>query len=120
MKEAIHEIEDRIFNASLYAGLTEQAAACCKGLPAEAAEKLHVMQRRLYMDEECLLNYDAGGMEFKDIRAFDKWLALPENRDRVLPFPRTLVAMQVRRNAKEREWGGNPIQLFINLQIDQA
>lgn len=120
MKESIGEIENRIFNVSLYAGLTEHVVKCSDGAPADMLDKLHVMQRRLYMDEECLLNYSAGGMDFCDIRDFDAWIAKPENRDRILPFPRTLVAMRVRRHEKDRDWNGDLLQLFINIRIAAA
>src|SRR6185312_9558655 len=106
MKEVLRDINDRIFNVSLYAGLTEQVVRCCDGKSADFADKLHVMQRRLYMDEECLLNYSHGGMEFGDIEAFDAWISTPVNRDRILPYSRTIVAMQVRREEKERESDG--------------
>lgn len=119
MKDSIEEIDDRIFSVSLYAGLTEEAAKCCDGKPADLDEKLHVMQRRLYMDEECLLDYQAGGMEFKDIEMFDEWIAKPHNRDRILPFARTMVAMRVRRTTKERE-GGSLLSVFINMQLEHA
>jgi len=117
MKESISEINNRIFNVSLYAGLDEHLVQCCEGEPADILEKLHIMQRKLYMDEECLLNYNAGGMEFKDIRDFDAWISLSENRDRILPFPRTLVAMQVRRNKKERD---SELDEFIRMQLQKA
>lgn len=120
MKDAIGEIEDRIFNVSLYAGLVEDAVCCADGAPAPIDAKLHVMQRQLYMDEECLLNYTAGGMEFDDIAEFDAWLARPENRDRILPFPRTLVAMCVRRNVKDRDWDGSLLSAYINIRAAQA
>lgn len=121
LKEQIESINDRIFNISLYAGLTEQAELVTPGAaPAPMEEKLHVMQRRLYMDEECLLEYEAGGMEFKDIRAFDAWLSRPSNRDRLLPFQRTLVAFQVRRHGKERDSEGNISTAFINFELGQA
>lgn len=103
MKESLGAIDDRIFNVSLYAGLTETAIKCCDGKPADFHERLHVMQRRLYMDEESLLDYKSGGLEFKSIRAYDKWISKPKNRDRILPFPRCLIAMRVRRHTKERE-----------------
>lgn len=92
MKESIEKIDGAIFNISLYAGLTEDAVQCCDGEPAGFTEKLRVMQRRLYMDEECLLNYEAGGMTLRNVEDFDRWLVKPENRDRVLPFPRTVAA----------------------------
>ncbi len=120
MKGAIKEIEGRIFNIALYAGLTEKVALVRKGEPAAMTEKLRVMQRRLYMDEESLLDYRSGGLEFKDIRAFDKWLGKPKNFARVFPFPRCMVAMQVRRDEKERDWGGDPVKLLINFELKEA
>ncbi|KKK50284.1 hypothetical protein LCGC14_3126560, partial [marine sediment metagenome] len=76
----------------------------------------HLMQRRLYMDEECLLAYEVGGMEFEDIYEFDEWMARPSNRDRLLPFPRCMIAMRVRRNEKARK-AGSIAQAFINIRL---
>lgn len=106
MEDCIDEIEGRIFNVSLYAGLSEEVVEVRKGAPAQASEKLQILQRLHYMDEECLANYKHGGMTFKEIGAFDKWLAKPENFKRVLPFPRSMVAFRVRRNDKDFEWDG--------------
>lgn len=119
-KDSIQLVEERIFNVSLYAGLCETVVQCREGKPADAAEKLRIMQRRLYMDEECLLDYQAGGMEFKDIRAFDAWLSKDENLRRVLPFERCMVAMRVRREAKERDWGGSLSKLLINVELERS
>lgn len=119
MRETIEEINGRIFSISLYAGLHEEAVCCQDGAPADAHEKLHVMQSRLYMDEECLANFRHGGMEFKDIGQFDQWLCEPENLERILPFPRTLVAMQVRRQSKDRE-ATNLREALINIELEQS
>ncbi len=99
----LNAVTDRIFSVELYAGLSENVVQIAKGEPAPLTTPIHLLQRRHYMDEECLLNYQTGGMEFKDIRAFDKWLAKKENRDRILPFPRCVVAFRVRREGKQRE-----------------
>jgi hypothetical protein len=103
LKPAIKAIEARIFNVELYAGLVETVERIRDGQPAAIDEKTHLFQRRCYMDEECLARYEVGGMEFKDIGAFDAWLARPENFERILPRPRCIVAFQVRRKTKERE-----------------
>lgn len=119
LKGTLKEIEGRIFNVSLYAGLTEQFVQCADGQPAALDDKLHILQRRLYMDEECLVNYQAGGMEFKNIHAFDEWIAQPINRDRILPFPCAIVSMRVRRDPKERgDW--NPLDGFIQISLENA
>jgi hypothetical protein len=119
MESVVEDIEGRIFNVSLYAGLTEQVTRIKKGEPAPADSKLHVMQRRLYADEECLLNYRHGGMDFDDIKDFDKWLTKKENLNRVLPFPRCLVAMRVRRDEKERDWEGDLQKLWVKIQLEE-
>ncbi len=118
MKGCIGEIQNRVFNVSLYAGLTEEVVQCCAGEPAAFHEKLRVMQRLLYMDEECLLNYRHGGMEFKHIEKFDTWISEPENRDRILPFPRCLVAMRVRRMIKDRHFDGSLRQALIIFDLE--
>lgn len=119
MKETIKQIDGRIFSISLYAGLHEDAVLCKDGDPAAAHEKLHVMQSRLYMDEECLANYRHGGMEFKQIGEFDQWLCEPENLNRILPFPRTLVAMRVRRFEKNRV-ATDLRQALVNIDLARA
>ena len=52
MTGTVDAIKDRIFSVGLYAGLTESATLCSDGAAAAPAEKLHVMQRRLYMDDD--------------------------------------------------------------------
>lgn len=118
MTGAIGDIKDRLFNVSLYAGLTEEVIKVADGAPADFGEKLHVMQLKQFMDEECLANYQHGGMEFRDIGQFDAWLSKPENRDRVLPFPRCLVAMQVRRKEKERR-SDSLSSALVNIRLGE-
>lgn len=119
MKGVIGTIEDRLFTVSLYAGLTEEVVQCCEGEPAAMGEPLRIMQRRLYMDEECLVSYVPGGIDIKSVHQFDAWISQPENRDRLLPFPRTLAAFRVRRFEKERE-GDTLYQMYVNVQLAQA
>lgn len=113
LRGIIETIEDRIFNVELYAGLNEEIVMVRDGEPAPMNTKIHILQRRCYMDEECLARYQVGGMEFKNIKAFDKWLSRPDNMNRLLPFPRCAVAFRVRRHAKVR----NAINLLSYLSI---
>ena len=115
-KSAIAGIEDRIFNISLYAGLIESVSQCCDGQPASINDRLHIMQRRLYMDEESLLDYQHGGMEFSDIQSFDAWISRPKNRDRILPFPRCIVAMRIRRHGKERQNLNTIVDFLLDIE----
>lgn len=118
LEPAIKAIESRIFNVELYAGLVEEVKRIKDGLPADIGEPVHIFQRRAYCDEECLANYETGGMEFKDLKAFDKWLVKPDNLERLLPHKRCVLAFQVRRKDKERE---TPVSLsgFIQMMHEQ-
>lgn len=104
LKPIIKKVEARIFNVELYAGLVEEVVEVAAGKPAERDEPICLFQRRCYMDEECLARYETGGMEFEDIADFDEWIAKKENRDRLLPASRCVVAFKVRRIAKKREF----------------
>lgn len=116
----VKSIERRIFNVELYAGLVEEIVQVREGDPAPAHEKIRLMQRRHYMDEECLAHYETGGMDFKSIGAFDKWLARKDNLDRLLPFPRCVLAFRVRRTAKDYDGEHTSWRSFINFQIGEA
>lgn len=111
----IKRIDNRIFNVELYAGLVETVKEVRGGTPASVAEPLHLMQRRHYMDEECLLDYDAGGMNFTKLEDFDAWLMRPQNFNRLLPFPRCVVAFRVRRYKKDYQWKGGTIASFLGF-----
>lgn len=117
MKGVIEAIEGRIFNVDLYAGLTEKVELVKEGDPGRVSEKVHLMQRMHYMDEECLANYKAGGMEFKDVRQFDRWLSEEDNFKRLLPAEKCIVAFRVRREVKERHAGS--LSEFIWIHYEQ-
>ena len=119
LESVMDPLEERVFQVGLYAGLTEQAVQIAEGTHAAYHDKLHVFQLRRYMDEECLLDYDTGGIDIHGIEAFDDWLAKPTNRNRILPHPRCMVAMRVRREIKERDWEGSLRQLGINIELAQ-
>lgn len=115
LEEVIGVIDSRIFNVELYAGLIEEVVQVRKGRPAKLDAPLHLMQRRAYMDEECLSNYESGGMTFKDLKAFDAWLSKKENLERILPFERCLISMQVRRKSKDEDESVQSISDFISF-----
>jgi len=121
LEPAIQSVEDRIFSVELYAGLCEEVEQIQGGEPTEFTEPVHLFQRRLYMDEECLANYDTGGMEFKNLRAFERWLLRKDNFERVFPFPRTLVSFRVRRHKKQRDWAnyGEFVKMMEDEKLDK-
>ena len=118
MKTSIERIDDRIHTVELYAGLEETLELVRKGKPGNNDAKVHVMQRMAFMDEECLANYEAGGMTFEGIAAFDTWLARDDNFRRLLPHERTIIAFRVRRNERRYD-GPNDIATFIRFVMEK-
>jgi len=101
VKKALGVVEDRIFTVELYCGLKEQVHQIKQGLPAPAAEPIHLMQQMLYMDEETLFDYKEGGMDFQNLDDFDEWVVAPENLERMCPHKKCIVAFRVRRYRKD-------------------
>ena len=112
-ESTLDKVKEKIFHVSLYGGLLDNVCQFAEGKPAELNTPIHIFQRTCYMDEECLLDYQGGGMNFKRIDAFCGWLKKTVNLNRLLPFPRCIVAFQVRRNSKEYK-GISP---FISLSF---
>ena len=84
---ALSRFSSRIENIGLYAGLTEKCRACERRYRRCLGKRfLHLMQTRLYMDEECLVNYRHGGMQITDIGMFDDWLSEDEKYDQAAAF----------------------------------
>lgn len=114
MKKDMEKLDDRIDDVSIYAGIDEQAVLVRDGAPASIDERIHLMQRKLFMDEECLFDYDAGGMSFSSIHEFDNWMLRNGNAERLLPFQKSVVAFQVRRHEKEYNSSIHP---FVKVTI---
>lgn len=115
----IDSVRTRIFNVELYAGLVETVEQIADGIAAPLGEKVRLMQRRAYMDEECLAQYECGGMDFNGIEDFDRWISRQTNRDRILPFQRCVIAFQVRRDKKYREVVDFSDFISINIKEQQ-
>lgn len=103
-KDVTGRIESKIHMVELYAGLQEELVQVREGEPADVNERVHIRQRRCYMDEECLARYEAGGMDFDNVEEFDKWISRTENMVRLLPDKRSIVAFRIRR--KDKNYGG--------------
>ena len=117
-ENVVGELEKRIFHVTLYAGLSEEIELVREGEAAKIDDKVHLMQRRLYMDEECLLNYKHGGMEFKHITEFDEWISEDENFYRCLPFPKCIVTFKVRRLKKSR-YARDFMSMLFNFHLEK-
>ncbi len=117
MSEVVEVIEGRIFNVELYAGLSERIHLVREGEPGGTAEKVHLMQRMCYMDEECLAQYEVGGMKYDDIVDFDRWLARPENMKRLLPHQKCVTSFRVRHHERKIRFEGS-ISAFIQMHME--
>lgn len=103
LQENVSKIQDKILMVELYAGIKEELIQIKVGEPAPIKEPISIRQRLLYMDEESLLDYRAGGMDFKNLDEFDQWLIKPSILDKILPEKRAIVAFQIRR--KDKDYG---------------
>lgn len=120
VKKKLGVVEDRIFTIELYCGLQEDVAQIAEGEPAPASEKIAIRQALLFMDEETLFDYEDGGMDFNSIKKFDKWVAKPENLNRVLPEQKSVVAFKVRRHGKDYGTPSNLLEAWAHVQWAQA
>lgn len=105
-------LNDKIFAVEIYAGLQEMVKQIREGTPAPIDTPITIRQAFLFMDEETMIDYDQGGMDFKKLKGFDEWVSRPENISRVLPEPRGIVAFRIRRDSKDY---GKPKDLWDAL-----
>lgn len=121
LQKAVEETDERLFALEMYAGLTEDVRQIAEGEPAPPETPITIRQMLRYMDEECLIDAIDGGMDYSNIRDFDRWVARPENRDRIIPEPRCIVALKVRRHHKEYDTQGLSVAgLFGQLEKHKA
>jgi hypothetical protein len=120
VKKALGVVEDRIFTLELYCGLQETVKQIADGEPAKIDEPVRIMQQLLYMDEECLFDYDDGGMDFEKLSEFDDWVVKPENLNRLAHYPRCIVGFRVRRYKKDRGPCATLGEAWIRMRMDEA
>jgi hypothetical protein len=114
MAKAVEGVEDRLFVLELYAGICEEAKCIREGEAAAEETPVVIRQMLRYMDEECLIDYDKGGMNYERLADFDAWVAKPEHFKRLCPEPRCVVALKVRRHDKDY---GRPLTMGHAFQI---
>jgi hypothetical protein len=89
-----------IESINLYLGRDEHFVSIQDGEPALPEQPISIRQTVLYMDEECALNTDKGGIDFQNIADFDRWLCQPSHLQQVLPEIKGVVALRIRRGEK--------------------
>jgi hypothetical protein len=120
VKRSLDSVNDRIFNVELYCGLLETVVQITSGEPAAMDEPIAIRQQLLFMDEESLFDYDAGGMDYERLEDFDNWVARPDNLARILPEKKGIVAFRVRRKDKDYGAPQDLIDLFRFLSKHMA
>ena len=93
--------EEAVWTINLYLGQNEEIYRLAEGAPAPADTSITIRQLVLYMDEECAVAAEAGGIDARAIEAFDEWLtADPAHLAQVFPEPKGMVALKPRRKTK--------------------
>lgn len=109
-------VDEKIHDLSIYGGLYEQENVISEGYSARDDEPIHIYQNLKFMDVECVDFYITGGITAYNIPKFDSWLAKPENRDRVLPQPKSIVAIRNRKYPKRSGWSNEPNETYIYMR----
>jgi hypothetical protein len=98
----------------LYLGVHEEVVQIQQGQPTTADCPIHIRQQVLFMDEEFGDPTD-GGLDFRQLKQFDKWICDKKNLDRFLPEEKGVVAIRVRRH--DKFYVSNPLHnSFMNQQ----
>lgn len=96
--------EEAVWTINLYLGEDEEIVRLTEGRPAPADTPITIRQLVLYMDEECAVAAEDGGIDARSIDSFDEWLtADPAHLAQVLPEQKGMVALKPRR--KKRDYG---------------
>jgi len=120
IKSQFNSIEDKIFTIEIYAGIHENIKQIAEGSPASIDEPIAIRQQLLFMDEECLIDFNKGGMDFERLEDFDRWVVKPENLNRILLEKKGIVAFQVRRHKKDYPLPNDLWGIFQLIQKDYA
>lgn len=101
VRQQAESIMRGVASLDLYTGKGVTVHTICEGEGAVASEPLTLMQRKLFMDEELAVWAPVGeNFDFQSHDAFLEHLASsPSLRDQLLPTPRCVVSMAVRRKA---------------------
>lgn len=116
--EKVKAIQKVIGLIELYLGIHEQLVQIGEGQAAPADTPISLRQQVLFMDEE-LGDPTEGGIDFRRIEEFDKWLATDNNIAKLLPEEKGVVAIKTRRSKLEysSDWFTNSLMNAENEKI---
>ena len=113
----VAEIQRSLTTLGLYTGEGVEVDTVADGEPAPADKKATFFPGILYLAEEYLVHLARGGdgADWRDLKSFQETLAQDSKLvDRILPTPRCVVLMQVRRDGKL--YSPNPFENHIRNQ----
>lgn len=104
LEKKVEAANEFIWTVNLYLGQSETIVQIRKGKPAPIDTKISIRQLVLFMDEECAVAAEKGGIDIKSVGDFDTWLLKSEKHlAQVFPEEKGLVAMRLRRSNKSYE-----------------
>ena len=115
IEREIAKVYRLIATLEIFFGIKEEVIQISEGEAAPHDEPIQLRQQILYMDEE-FGEYKDGGLEFKDITLFDKWLIDSGEFRKILPEPKGVVLMRSRRNEKDH---GDPFLNHEYFKLDR-
>lgn len=119
MMKEVTRLSKIIWTIELYLGIKENIELIREGTDADIEEPIHLLQERLYMDEE-VGDPTNGGLDINSIDKFYDWLNdysdyfKCENYKLLLPYEKCVRIMRIRR--KEKNYG-NP---FLGMMMNSA
>ena len=99
-EKQMKKIQRLITTLEIYMGESENVVQISEGALAPEDEPISLRQMMLYMDEE-FGDPDNGGLDFKNIEEFDKWLVDSGNYEKVIPEQKGVVVLRPRRYDKD-------------------
>ncbi len=100
MTKVVARLQEVVQTVNLYLGRDEEMECLREGATAPAGTPITIRQNVLFMDEEVALEHH--NIDFEDIEKFDQWLLKsPKNLAQVIPEPKGVVVLRVRRKMKD-------------------
>jgi hypothetical protein len=107
LQDMIEQLNTGLETVGLYLGRNEEIMLLRDGESASSQEVITLRQMLLFMDEECAIAAEEGGLSAMDVESFDAWLLeSPAHLDQILPERKGIVALRPRRHTRERH--GDP------------
>lgn len=109
-QKSLEKVTKVLHALELYLGIGESVVQFREGEPAPELTPISFRQQILYMDEEAGLvdeeGVDSKGIDYQTVGKFDEWLLKPGHLERILPQPKGVVILRIRRY--DRRYDGDP------------